>query len=132
LLTAGTYGGWRSRRISGGLVASVGAHLVAWSCVVCWWAFTTYPFARSQQHDPYWIRAWQGSAAPGESFMHWIVWDNVGATIVGGTALLIRALALGLAGGAVGRLLPPRKLSLGVVPVLAVLRNRQIVKSSNC
>jgi hypothetical protein len=99
---AGLLGGYRTRRMVGGLVAAVGSHLAGWTGITLWWAITTYPFALSQQHHPYWINAWQGSAAPGESFMHWIVWDNVGAVLLGGSALLLLSLALGLAGGIIG------------------------------
>ena len=102
-LGAGTFGGWRTRRTIGGVIASVGSHLVGWSVITCWFALTTYPFALSQQHNPYWIQAWRGSAAPGESFMHWIAWDNVGAVLLGGSALLLLSFAAGLAGGVTGR-----------------------------
>jgi hypothetical protein len=99
---AALLGGWRTRRVIGGIVASTGSHLVAWSCITCWWAITTYPFALSQQHNPYWIKAWQWSSVPGESFMHWIVWDNVGAMVLGGSALLLLAAGLGVIGGIAG------------------------------
>jgi hypothetical protein len=107
---AGLLGGWRTRRVAGGLVASTGSHVIGWSLVTCWWTVTTYPFALSQQHNPYWINAWHWSASPGESFMHWIVWDNAGAVVLGGAALLLLSLATGLAGGFIGRMLPgPRR-----------------------
>jgi hypothetical protein len=99
---AALLGGWRTRRISGGVVASTGSHLMAWTGIACWWTLTTYPFAFSQQRNPYWIRAWHWSAAPGESFMHWIIWDNVGAALLGGSVLLLLSLLLGLIGGAIG------------------------------
>ena len=73
-----------------------------WSGMALWWAMSTYPMAFEQQRSVYWIHAWQGSAAPGETFMHWIAWDNVGATILGGSFFLLLSLALGAVGGFVG------------------------------
>jgi hypothetical protein len=98
----GLVGGWRTRRVAGGIAASVGSHVCAWVVMKLWWIGTTYPFALSQQHNPYWVQAWQGSASPGESFMHWIVWDNIGAIVLGGSALLVVSALLGAVGGAIG------------------------------
>jgi hypothetical protein len=106
---AGLYGGFRSRRAFGGVVAAVGTHLTSWSIMTFWWAATTYPFAFRQQQSAYWIDAWHWSAAPGESFMQWIVWDNVGAVVLGGSALLLLSLVLGLAGGITGSRLGRRR-----------------------
>jgi hypothetical protein len=104
---AGLLGGWRTQRTSGGIAASAGSHLLAWTFMNVWWLVTTYPFALRQQHNPYWINAWQGSAAPGESFLHWIAWDNVGAFLLGGSVLMIAAIVLGATGGIAGRLSRP-------------------------
>ena len=55
-----------------------------------------------QQGEPYWISAWHSSAAPGETFTHWIFWDNVGATIMSALALSMSGVLAGLIGGVVG------------------------------
>jgi hypothetical protein len=99
---AGLYGGFRTRRVSGGLVGAVGSHLTSWTAMTLWWTLTTYPFAFRQQQSPYWINAWHWSAAPGESFMHWILWDNVGAVVLGGLAFLLLSTVLGLVAGVIG------------------------------
>ena len=109
LLSAGIYGGWRTRLVRGGIAASVGTHAFTWMCMMLWWAVTTYPFALSQQQNPYWIHAWRSSSQPGETFMHWIVWDNVGAVLLGGSMLLLFALALGVVGGTAGSVLKGRR-----------------------
>jgi hypothetical protein len=108
-LGAAILGGWRTRRVNGGIVAAAGSHIMTWSLISVWWAVTTYPFALSQRHNPYWINAWQGSAAPGESFLHWIAWDNVGAVVLGGSALMLLSLLLGIAGGVTGSRLARRR-----------------------
>jgi hypothetical protein len=107
-LAAGLYGGWRTRRLAGGLAASAGTHLFAWSCMTGWWTITTYPFALFQQNNPYWITAWHWSASPSETFMHWIIWDNVGAVLLGGSTLLLFSLVLGLIGGIAGSFIRAR------------------------
>lgn len=108
LLAAGLYGGWRTRRLAGGVITAAGSHLVAWCCMTVWWTITTYPFALYQQNNPYWIQAWHWSASPGETFMHWIIWDNVGAVLLGGSMLLVFSLVLGLIGGLTGSLVRTR------------------------
>jgi hypothetical protein len=101
-LFAGLHGGWRTGRAAGGVVAAVATHVLAWGAMTLWWLMTTYPCARVQEANPYWVRAWQRSAAPGETFMRWIAWDNVGAVVLGGTMLLFLATGIGLAGGTAG------------------------------
>lgn len=108
----GLHGGWRHGRARGGVVAAVSAYLVTWSFMSAWMMATWYPFAQFQQHNAYWQRAWQYSAGPEESFLHWIFWDNIGAIIVAGTAMGIMSLTLGSLGGLVGsRLTPQRRAS---------------------
>ena len=101
-LAACLHAGWRSARISGGLLAGAVTCTLLWLFMAAWWLTTWYPFAFVQQVEPYWINAWQSSAAPGESFMHWIFWDNVGATIMSGLVISASGLVLGLVGGMVG------------------------------
>jgi hypothetical protein len=98
-LFASLYGGSRTSRVAGGVVAAVGTHIVAWTVMMLWFLATTYPFALVQERNPYWLNAWRSSAARDESFMHWIVWDNIGAVMLGGTVLLVLAIGIGLAGG---------------------------------
>ena len=73
-----------------------------WLFMATWWMTTWYPFLPTQSVDPYWIQAWHFSAAPGETFAHWIFWDNVGATIMGDVVLSAGGSGLGLAGGLLG------------------------------
>ena len=98
-LAAGFWGGWRTRRVVGGIAAATGTHALTWAWMTAWWTVTTYPFALSQQSQPYWIEAWRSSSQHGESFLHWIVFDNVGAVILGGSMLLLVSLMLGAIGG---------------------------------
>jgi len=107
---ASLQGGWRSARMIGGLLTGAATSTLLWVFMAVWWMTTWYPLALVQQVEPYWIAAWRSSAAPGETFMHWIFWDNVGATIVSGLALTALGLALGLVGGLAGS--AARKLSL--------------------
>lgn len=112
-LAAGVFGGWRTRRVLGGAAAAAGTHLFAWTFMTAWWAVTTYPFALQQRDNPYWVRAWQSSSTTGETFIHWIVWDNVGAVLLGGSILLLFSLALGLVGGATGGYIRGRRQQVG-------------------
>ncbi len=91
--------GWRTRRVGGGLLAGAGTAATLWICMAVWWMGTWYPAAFIQQADPYWINAWHYGAAPGESFLHWIFWDNVGAIVMSGIALNAAGVVIGLTGG---------------------------------
>jgi hypothetical protein len=99
---ASVRGGWRSLRMSSGLLTGAATSTLLWLFMAAWWMTTWYPFALVQQMEPYWIDAWRSSAAPGETFLHWIFWDNVGATIMSGMVLNAAGLGLGLAGGVAG------------------------------
>jgi hypothetical protein len=102
ILAASAHGGWRTRRMTGGMFAGVAISALLWLFMATWWMTTWYPFSLTQQVDPYWIQAWQFSAAPGETFAHWIFWDNIGATIISGLVLSAGGSGLGLAGGLMG------------------------------
>jgi hypothetical protein len=104
----GVQGGRRSRLVRGGVAAAVGTFLTAWSFMAVWWMTTFYPFAQAQERNPYWLGAWRYGAGPGESFVDWIFWDNVGAVLIGGLTTGLLSLALGSIGGLIGSRLTPR------------------------
>lgn len=112
MLAASLHGGWRGRRISSGLLAAITTCMLLWLFMAGWWMTTWYPFSFVQQAEPYWIDAWHSSAAPGETFTHWIFWDNVGATMMSAFALSATGLLTGVVGGAMGS--TARKLYLRV------------------
>ena len=85
--------------MTGGMFSGVATSGLLWLFMATWWMTTWYPFLPTQSVDPYWIQAWHFSAAPGETFAHWIFWDNVGATIMGDVVLSAGGSGLGLAGG---------------------------------
>ena len=103
---AGAYGSWRTRNFGGGLLAAQGTFVVMWLFMTAWWNVTWYPFAQVQQSNPYWIHAWQWSTqrahVPQESFLNWIFWDNVGAMLFGGSAMLMASAICGCIGSGVG------------------------------
>jgi len=113
---AGAYGSWRTREFAGGLVAALGTFVVMWLFMVIWGTVTFYPFAHVQQSNPYWIQAWQWSThrahppstfgfnpdTPDEGFLNWIFWDNIGALLFGGVAMLIASSICGGLGSALG------------------------------
>lgn len=99
IFAASLHGGWRTERIGGGLFAGAATSALLWLFMAAWWLTTWYPFLLTQQVDPYWIQAWHSSAAPHESFAHWIFLDNVGATIISGFVLSASGAVVGLAGG---------------------------------
>jgi hypothetical protein len=103
-MMAGVYGAWVTGRARGGVAAAVGTYLMTWVFMAAWWMATFYPFAQFQETNPYWIGAWHYSDAPGESFEHWIFWDNVGAVIVSGGVMLLLSVLLGSVGGTIGKL----------------------------
>jgi hypothetical protein len=102
MLGASVHGGWRSAQIRGGVLAGAATCALLWLFMSAWWMTTWYPFSLVQQNQPYWIAAWHSSAAPGETFTHWIFWDNVGAAILSGVVLNAAGIAAGLAGGIAG------------------------------
>jgi len=120
-LLTGAYGSWRTQRWAGGVVATVGTFVTVWLLITAWWNTTLYPFALIQQSSPYWIHAWQQSIhrthvplfwlhpdSPGESFLRWAFWANVGAQIFTGAAMLGAAIVGGGIGSMLGRLTPRR------------------------
>jgi hypothetical protein len=102
ILVASAHGGWRTGRTTGGMFAGVALSGLLWLSMATWWMATWYLFIPAQQADPFWIHAWHFSEAPGETFAHWIFWDNIGATIMSGLALGAGGSAIGLAGGLTG------------------------------
>jgi len=96
---ATAYGSWRTERWQGGFVAALGMSIVVWVFMAAWESATFYSFARAQASNPYWVQAWHWSTnragTPDETFQHWIFWDNVGALIIAGVALLVTSLACG-------------------------------------
>jgi hypothetical protein len=99
---AALHGGWRSRRVAGGLLAGAGSATTLWLFMATWWMATWYPLSAVQVTEPYWIDAWRYSSAPGETFRHWIFWDNVGAIVMSGLVLNTAGGLVGLAGGLLG------------------------------
>jgi hypothetical protein len=102
ILAASLQGGWRGRRIRSGLLAGITTCMLLWLFMVGWWMTTWYPLSLVQQAEPYWIDAWHWSAAPGETFTHWIFWDNVGAMMMSAFALTATGLLTGVVGGVMG------------------------------
>jgi hypothetical protein len=112
LLVAAMYGTLRTGRWVGGVVATFGLFVVCWLFMVVWWMATLYPFAQVQQHNPYWIQAWQWSIhrpnqgslfgfnpdTPGESFLAWMFWDNIGGLIFLGLAMAVISSVCGIVG----------------------------------
>ena len=99
ILIASLHGGWRTRRWEGGLFAGTAMSLLLWLFMATWWMTAWYPFLLTHQVGPHWIQRWQASAAPGESFAHWIVMDNAGAAFVSFFVLNASGVAAGIAGG---------------------------------
>ena len=110
---ASVYGSWRTKRWEGGLVAALGVSLVVWLFMVAWSTATVYPFAQVQQSNPYWVEAWQWSThragAREETFLHWIILDNVGAMVIGGIALFVASVVWGGIGGTLGAITSRRR-----------------------
>ena len=87
----------------GGYIVAAGTFLIVWTSMAAWWMATVYPFAaREDELNPYWRAAWEYSRAPGESFLHWAFWDNVGALMMMGALLLVLTVICGTVGGAIG------------------------------
>ena len=103
---AGAYGRWRTQQFSGGQIAALGMFAIMWPFMAIWWSATFYPFAHVQQSNPYWIEAWQWSTehahVTGESFVDWIFWDNIGAWLIGGVAMLFASIVSSGVGSALG------------------------------
>ena len=102
ILAASGHAAWRTKRVTGGMFAGVATSGLLWLFMATWWMTTWYAFLPTQSVDPYWIRAWHFSADPGETFAHWVFWDNVGATLISGMVLSAAGSGLGLAGGLLG------------------------------
>jgi hypothetical protein len=99
LAFATAYGSWRPQQWQGGFAAALGVSVIVWLFAAVWWNATFYPFAQVQQSNPYWVAAWHWSTrragTPDESFLHWIYWDNAGALMIGGIALLVTSFLCG-------------------------------------
>jgi hypothetical protein len=107
LFAVGAYAGSRTRRIAAGALLTLAAHWLRVLLVVLWW-IADWPWAiAAMKVSPYWIDAWHYSGAAGETFEHWLFWDNVGALVFGGGMTTALALVLGLAGGAAGAFFRP-------------------------
>jgi len=109
---AGAYGSLRTQRFGGGVVAALGTFVGFWAFAVLWSNLTFYPFAQVQRSNPYWIQAWQwstqherprlGADPTGDTFLHWIYWDNVGGLFFFGLAGLTISAICGSIGSALG------------------------------
>jgi hypothetical protein len=110
---ATVYGSWRTGRWQGGFVAALGLSVLVWSFMVLWMNATFYAFAQVQQSNPYWMQAWHWSiahhhAAPNETFVYWLYWDNVGGLTMAGIVLLVTPLFFGGIAALIGEIaLPP-------------------------
>ena len=122
LALATAYGSWRTERWQGGFVAALGVAVVVWCFMLAWWTATFYPFAHAQESNPYWVAAWHWSThrgaagagagltgTPEESFVDWLYWDNVGALIIGGIALLVTSFVWGGIGALCGGIVSHRR-----------------------
>jgi len=120
---AAAYGSWRTQRWQGGFVAALGVSVIVWLFAAAWMNATFYPFAQVQQSNPYWVGAWHWSthrgaapSGPGLSpgmpegtFVQWIYWDNIGALIIGGIALLVTSFVCGGIGALLGEIISHRR-----------------------
>jgi hypothetical protein len=110
---AAAYGSWRTQRWQGGFVAALGVSVIVWLFGAAWLNATFYPFAQVQQSNPYWVGAWhwstQRAGTPEETFVHWLYWDNVGALIIGGIALLVTSFVWGGIGAIFGEIRSHRR-----------------------
>ena len=118
LALASAYGNWRTQRWGGGFVAALGVSVIVWLFMAAWGSATFYPFAQVQQSNPYWVQAWHWSThraapptvlglnpdTPDETFLRWIFWDNVGALIIGGIAMLVASFVFGGIGAILGEI----------------------------
>jgi len=106
-LMVGIVTGRRTGRVSGATLLTTGTWACAWLMLGLWWAVTLYPFAPIMRESPYWIQAWHYK--PNDlSFERWLLYDNIGAFVLGGGFGLLVSTAAGVAGGVVGRALRAR------------------------
>jgi len=106
-LMVGIVNGRRTGRVAGAALLTTGTWAGAWLMLGVWWAVTLYPFAPFMRESPYWISAWHYK--PNDlSFERWLLYDNIGAFILGGGLGLATSTIAGLAGGLVGRALRSR------------------------
>jgi hypothetical protein len=110
---AGFQGGRHTAGVAGGVVIAVGTVATCLLVISLWWTATVYPLAQTMRDNPYWIQAWHWSDSPGESFVHWLAWDNVGALVLGGSVGLGAAALVGAVGGAAGRWFGPTRRQAG-------------------
>jgi len=103
----GALAGRRTGSIVGAVLTIVAAQACAWLMMGLWWAVTLYPFAQVMRDSPYWIQAWH--YRPNDlSFERWLLEDNMGAFVIGGSVGLAASAVSGVAGGFVGRALRAR------------------------
>lgn len=106
-LLVGIVNGRRTGRVAGATLLTTGTWAGAWFLLGLWWAMTLYPFAPFMRESPYWIQAWHYK--PNDlSFERWLLYDNIGAFVLGGAFGLSISTAAGVAGGLVGRALRAR------------------------
>jgi hypothetical protein len=111
-LMVGIVNGRRTGRVTGATLLTTGTWAGAWFMLGLWWAATLYPFAPFMRESPYWISAWHYK--PNDlSFERWLLYDNIGAFILGGGLGLAMSTAAGIAGGLVGRVLARRSRATG-------------------
>jgi hypothetical protein len=102
--------GRRTGRVAGAALLTTGTWACAWFILGLWWAVTLYPFAPFMRESPYWIQAWHDK--PNDlSFERWMLYDNIGAFIMGGGLGFATSTMAGIAGGVVGRLLATSRMS---------------------
>ena len=102
IFVASLHGGWRTKRMTGGMFVGVSTAALLWLFMTAWWLMTWYRALEAQEADPYWIQAWHYSGRPGESFAHWLFVDNIGATLVSFFLLLAGGSGFGIVGGLAG------------------------------
>ncbi len=106
MLLIAVYGGRKTGRVGGGILLTCGAQAAAWFILILWTTATFYPFVQSMRTNPYWIAAWHYRPTD-QTFERWLIGDNIGGFVLGGSAMTVASLVLGAIGGAIGRVLRP-------------------------
>jgi hypothetical protein len=106
LFLIGVYGGRKTGRVGGGIAVACGAQAAAWFILILWTTATFYPFVQSMRTNPYWIAAWHYRPTE-QTFERWLIGDNIGGFVLGGSAMTGASLVLGAIGGAIGRAIRP-------------------------
>jgi hypothetical protein len=108
LFMAGVHGGRTTGQAAGGALIAAGTQLLVWVTVVVWTIATFHAFLPVMEQRAWWIAAWHYSGN-GESFERWLIEDNIGGLLFGGSLFMIAATVLGVLGGALGTRLRPRR-----------------------